>query len=189
MANIFVGMGSNLFREKNIRNGLCALETVFGSLTLSSIYENEAMGFVGQPFYNLVIKFFSELPPSKIIDHLHSIEQQHGRPAKSPSFRSRTLDLDLLLYDDLIIFNSELELPRKDILQYPFVLRPLAEIAGSQTHPQFQLTYNELWSKFKKNSSVLKKINITKIIGEQKELSEKEEPMDIYYLGDHNTES
>lgn len=157
MAKIFVGIGSNLGRKKHITHAMDALKYSFGPLAASSIYESEAVGFVGPPFYNLVVSFFSELSPAAINEHLGKIEQQLGPLRHSPSFCSRTLDLDLLLYDDLIILNRELELPRRDILQYAFILCPLAEIAGSTLHPQLQQTYSELWNKFKKDTTVLRK--------------------------------
>ena len=103
----------------------------------------------------MVIKAFSNFNPRKIISELHNIEHSTGREVGTGRFNSRTLDIDLILYDDLI--NQELNLPRDEILEYAFVLGPLAEINPLGVHPIEGVTYQELWSAFDNTSSKMKK--------------------------------
>jgi len=89
---------------------------------------------------------------------LRDIEDAHGRDRSGPRFSSRTLDLDLLLYDDLILDENGLKLPRGEILKNAFVLWPLAEIAPQLIHPEAGVSYTELWSDFDKSKESLKPI-------------------------------
>ena len=152
---IYLSLGSNIEPEKNIRYALRELSKIFYDLQLSSVYQTEAVGFVGDDFFNMVIKAFSNFNPSKIISELHDIERLTGREVGTGQFNSRTLDIDLILYDDLI--DQELNLPRDEILEYAFVLGPLAEINPLGVHPIEGVTYQELWSAFDNTSSKIKK--------------------------------
>ncbi|MDH5437155.1 MAG: 2-amino-4-hydroxy-6-hydroxymethyldihydropteridine diphosphokinase [Gammaproteobacteria bacterium] len=150
MGKVFVSIGSNIDREKNIRAGIGALKKTFGELTLSPVYETEAVGFDGDPFYNLVAAFETELDPYQVNDTLHQIEEANGRDRSDPKFSSRTLDIDLLLYDDLIIHADKLQIPRDEIEKYAFVLKPLVDIAENEIHPLSGASYKEIWN----NSSI-----------------------------------
>ena len=155
MARIFIGVGSNLERQKYIRSGIRALKGVFHNLKASTIYENKAIGFAGDNFYNFVVVCDTDLGLDEVVDNLHRIEDEHGRDRSQPRYSSRTLDLDLLLYDDLIIENEAVQLPRNDIDRYAFVLCPLAEIAGELRHPVSCKTYVQLWSEFDRSGQEL----------------------------------
>ena len=148
MARVFVGTGSNENREENIRSGISALRELFGELTISTVYRNEAIGFDGDDFYNFVVAFDTDMDVTAIYHALRKIEDAHGRDRSQPKFSPRTLDLDLLLYDDLVIENDMYQLPRDDILKYAFVLKPLAEIAPAIKHPVLERSYDELWQEF-----------------------------------------
>lgn len=148
MAYVYISIGSNVDREQNIRSALDALRQEFGELELSRIYETAAVGFEGQPFYNLVAGFKTTLEPLPLVETLRAIENEHGRERKGKRFSDRTLDLDLLLYDDDIIEQGKLKLPRDEILKYAFVLGPLAEIAGHKIHPVEHQSYYDLWNGF-----------------------------------------
>lgn len=150
MAEVFVGIGTNIEREKNLASALAALETRFGPLTCSSVYETEAVGFVGDPFLNAVVAFDSDQPIPEITRQLADIEQQHGRSRDSRKFSPRTLDLDLLLYGDAILQHDRLKLPRDEVTDYAFVLEPMAELAPDLRHPVLGRTYAELWAAFDK---------------------------------------
>lgn len=152
MARGYISIGSNIDKDKNIPASLRALEQHFGNLTISSIYESEPVGFTGDTFYNLVVGFNSELGVKEVAKKLRQIELDNGRTRESQKFSARTLDLDLILYDDLIINDGRLRIPRDEIERYAFVLEPLAEIAPTLKHPINQLTYNELWKKFDKSN-------------------------------------
>lgn len=155
MARVYVSIGSNIRREQNIRAGVADLAARFGPLLLSSVYESEAVGFVGASFYNLVAGFDTVLTPQQVAAGLRAIEEAHGRERGGPRFSSRTLDIDLLLYDDLVLHEGTLEIPRKEITQNAFVLWPLAEIAPQLRHPELGVSYAALWEAFDKTSQPL----------------------------------
>ncbi len=146
----YISIGSNIDREKHIPASLSALEDQFGSLNISSIYESEPVGFTGDPFYNLIVSFDSNKDVKEIIHILRQIELDNGRDRNCKKFSARTLDLDLILYGDLIINEGRLQLPRDEIEHYAFVLEPLAEIAGYLKHPINGLCYADMWEKFDK---------------------------------------
>ncbi len=158
MATIYISLGSNINREENTRVGIAALKQVFGDLTLSSVYESEAVGFDGDAFYNMVIACEVSTPVFETNKILRDIEDANGRDRSGPKFSSRTLDLDLLLYDDLVLDENGLRLPRGEILKNAFVLWPLAEIAPELKHPETQNSYAELWAAFDKNKESLRPI-------------------------------
>ncbi len=129
MARIYISLGSNIERDRHTRAGIDALRERFGELELSSVYESEAVGFEGDAFYNMVIACDTSEDVHTTNRALAEIEDAHGRERSGPRFSSRTLDLDLLLYDDLVLDENGLRLPREEILKNAFVLWPLAEIA------------------------------------------------------------
>ncbi len=159
MTPVYLGIGSNIDREFNIRSGIAHLKQAFGELTLSAVYESEAVGFKGDPFYNLVAAFETELAVHKISLILKNIEDIHKRDRSNPGFSPRTLDIDLLLYGDQIIQERNLILPRDEILKYAFVLRPLAEINGQAKHPVIQQSYIKLWGNFDQGRQPLKRVS------------------------------
>jgi 2-amino-4-hydroxy-6-hydroxymethyldihydropteridine diphosphokinase len=146
----YISIGSNIDREKHIPASIKALTNQFGKLTLSSTYESESMGFTGDAFYNLVAAFESDLDVKEIVDQLRQIELDNGRNRECKKFSSRTLDLDLLVYGELILNEGRIQIPRDEIEKYAFVLEPLAEIAGHLRHPVSHVRYAELWEKFDK---------------------------------------
>ena len=155
MARIYISLGSNIDRELNTREGVRALHERFGELVLSSVYESEAVGFDGDAFYNMVIACDVDEDVHSTNRILADIEDAHGRDRSGPRFSSRTLDLDLLLYDDMVLDEKGLKLPREEILKNAFVLWPLAEIAPDLLHPVIGKTYTELWDEFDKTKEHL----------------------------------
>jgi 2-amino-4-hydroxy-6-hydroxymethyldihydropteridine diphosphokinase len=155
MARVYVSIGSNIEREANIRGGVADLQERFGELTLSPVYESEAVGFDGDNFYNLVAAFDTGLDVLEVARVLREIEDAHGRTREGPRFSSRTLDIDMLLYDELLLQQGKLELPREEITKNAFVLWPLAEIAPELEHPVLHQTYAELWAAFDKDKQSL----------------------------------
>ncbi|HJX18998.1 MAG TPA: 2-amino-4-hydroxy-6-hydroxymethyldihydropteridine diphosphokinase [Acidiferrobacterales bacterium] len=155
MARIYVSIGSNIEREPNIRAAVRALRDHFGSLTLSSVYENKPIGFEGENFYNLVAAFDTDESPEAVATILHDIERQLGRERGPSRFSSRTIDLDLLLYGDLQRHDTELRIPRPEITEYACVLRPLAELAPKACHPRSGETFAALWARFDKTAQPL----------------------------------
>jgi 2-amino-4-hydroxy-6-hydroxymethyldihydropteridine diphosphokinase len=157
-AQVYVSVGSNVNRRKNIGLALEQLANEFGVLEQSSVYESDAVGFDSAAFYNLVIGFCSAEPPRGIQEKLHAIEDTCGR-VRSRELSARTMDLDLLLYADLVVDEAGLCLPRSDITRYAFVLCPLAEIAGEEKHPIIGECYADMWAVFDEPEQVLTRVN------------------------------
>lgn len=141
---VFLSFGSNIDRENNIRGGLDALAKQFGQVRLSPVYESESVGFDGEPFLNLVAEIHTRLSVGELAQLLRDIEADHGRRRGEKKFSSRTLDIDILTYDDLVGEHDGVSLPRDEILKHAFVLRPLADLAPQQLHPQLKKSYAAL---------------------------------------------
>ncbi|HOY22994.1 MAG TPA: 2-amino-4-hydroxy-6-hydroxymethyldihydropteridine diphosphokinase [Cellvibrio sp.] len=160
MTQVFLGLGSNLEREKNIRAGLLALKDVFGDLKLSHVYESESVGFKGSNFYNLVVSLQTNLTVSELSDTLKKIEDKNGRVRTGPKYSPRTLDIDILTYGDFVGVEAGVDLPRAEITENAFVLLPLAELAPHDLHPSLKKSYAELWASYDKNAQALWKIDL-----------------------------
>jgi len=160
MARVYVSIGSNIEREQNIRAAVQALRDRFGALTLSQVYENQPIGFEGENFYNLVAAFDTDKTPEAVSAILHDIEQRRGRKRGPSRFTSRTIDLDLLLYNDLIREQVALHLPRREIDEYACVLRPLAELAPEARHPRSGETFATLWARFDQTAQPLTPVTL-----------------------------
>ncbi len=148
MPRVYLSIGSNIERERSIRGALRALHEQYGELILSTLYENEAVGFEGAPFYNLVVAFDTTEAWQLIQQKLRRIEEDFGRVRGEHKFSARTLDIDLLLYGDLDLHDQGVDLPRDEILKYAFVLGPLAELAGRECHPQTGKRIDQHWDEF-----------------------------------------
>ena len=162
---IVVSLGSNLSRTKNIQSALDSLKNLFHAVSVSTIYETKSVGFDGKDFYNLVASFKSEFSPEQINYQLKQIEKAHGRNHKKTSkpgekFSDRTLDIDLLIYDDQVLYDQGLDVPRNEILSYAFVLKPLADLMPDALHPLLKKSYADLWQAFE-NKPEFKEVNLT----------------------------
>ena len=133
MSTVYLGLGSNIQPLQNLRLAASELRANFTGVTLSNVFRSKALGFDGEDFLNLVVRLETDLSPGEMFTLLEEIHDKTGRKRGSEKFLSRRLDIDLLLYDDLVI--DELRVPRSDVLEYSFVLLPLAEIAGDYVHP------------------------------------------------------
>jgi 2-amino-4-hydroxy-6-hydroxymethyldihydropteridine diphosphokinase len=144
MPLVFVGAGSNLDPEANLRGAIAELARAFGELDVSSVYRSRSLGFEGPDFLNLVIAFETDAPPAEVELRLHEIEHGLGRRRDGPRFSSRSIDLDLLMYGDQVIDEGRLVVPRPEVLDHPFVLKPLAELDGERLHPVLRRPLAEL---------------------------------------------
>lgn len=158
MARIYIGAGSNIDREYYIRAGWLALQQVFPLCVCSAVYESAAVGFPGDPFYNCVIEAETSLSVTDVAAALRQIEFAHGRPLDARKFSGRTLDLDLLAYDQ-VIMATPVQLPRYEIQTNAFVLRPFAELAPSWCHPVLGVTLAELWQRYDATIQPLRQID------------------------------
>lgn len=148
MPTIYLGIGSNIDPQKNLAVALKELGKRFGNLEKSSVYRSKSYGFDGDEFLNMVVAIDSELTPIEIHTHLEDIQRAAGRDRAARGYSPRTLDIDLLLYDDLIIDEPPIRLPRADVLRFSFVLGPLAEIAPELRHPETHQSYQDHWDQF-----------------------------------------
>lgn len=155
MTRVYLSIGSNIDRDENIRGGVADLKKIFGAVDLSRVYESESVGFDGDNFYNLVAAINTDMPVEQVSKTVHEIEADHGRTREGPRFSSRTLDIDLLTYDDLVTSENGLQLPRDEITKNAFVLWPLAEIAAEEKHPVLNQSYGDMWNSFDKDKQSL----------------------------------
>jgi 2-amino-4-hydroxy-6-hydroxymethyldihydropteridine diphosphokinase len=160
MASVFVSLGSNIDPEKNLRLGIEALRQRFGEVRVSPVYRSKAVGFEGDDFLNLVAVFESDASPRAICADFETIHGLAGRDRQSGRWTSRPLDIDLLLYDDLVIDERPVRVPRSDILEYSFVLRPLAELAPGLVHPVTGRTMLDHWREFDASSHPLALVDV-----------------------------
>ena len=144
MPLVFVGIGSNQNPLIEMEKAFTFFKNNFDNPTFSSIYHSKAVGFSGNDFQNAVVGFETNKSITELLSLLKQQEQAQGVSPNQPSFQNRTIDLDLLLYGNIISHYEPCELPRSDILKYPFVLAPLAEIAPNLKHPILGLTYQYL---------------------------------------------
>lgn len=150
----FLGLGSNLEPEHHIATGIWALENAFESVRLSPVYRSKAVGFSGADFLNCAAEVHTDWPVDKLKAWLTRLENQHGRDRSAPKFSDRSLDIDILLYDDLTGTFNGLELPRDEILKYAHVLKPLADLAPQLRHPVTGKTFAEHWERFEGDRSL-----------------------------------
>ncbi|MEI4548572.1 2-amino-4-hydroxy-6-hydroxymethyldihydropteridine diphosphokinase [Pseudoalteromonas spongiae] len=159
MAQIFISIGSNINKEHYIKAALAILPQHFENVIYSSVFESESVGFEGNNFYNLVAAATTNLPLEEVCARLKQIERDHGRTPADKKFSPRTLDLDLLFFDEMIC-DTPAQLPRDEITKNAFVLWPLAEIASDFIHPTVNLSIGELWQNYNKNKQKLWKVEI-----------------------------
>ncbi len=155
MTAIYLSLGSNVDRHKNITAALDALAALLGDLQISSVYESKSVGFDGSNFLNLVVGANTTLSIVELSETLKRIEDNNGRKRNGSKFSPRTLDIDILTYGDFVGVESDIELPRAEITKNAFVLLPLSEIAPDGLHPQLQKNYRDLWLDYDRASQSL----------------------------------
>ncbi len=159
MTEVFVGIGSNVEPEKHVRQAVQLMGERFGRLKLSPVYRNKAVGFEGDDFLNSVAAFDTALDVQELNAALDVIERDCGRQRGAARFSPRTLDLDLLLYGDRA--DEALKLPRKEILEYAFVLKPLMDMAGGHRHPTTHMTYADHWERYAGSKAGLTPVDLS----------------------------
>ncbi|MEB0042548.1 MULTISPECIES: 2-amino-4-hydroxy-6-hydroxymethyldihydropteridine diphosphokinase [unclassified Pseudomonas] len=143
LTQIFLGLGSNIEREKNLHAGLEALDSFLQGMTCSPVFESQPVGIKSGPFFNLVVTAYTDLPLMELDRRLKFIEADNGRYA--PERKGLPLDIDVLLFGELVGNFDGLILPRAEILKNAFVLWPLSLIAPERVHPGVNKTLEALW--------------------------------------------
>ena len=155
MARAYLSLGSNLEPLRYLRAALDELRARFGALTVSPAYRSRSVGFDGADFVNLAVGLDTDLSPEALNAWLHALEDRHGRRRDVPRYSDRTLDVDIVLYDQRVLEGSgHLQIPRKE-LRHAFVLKPLADIAPDLRHPLDGRSMAELWAAFPQQSEPL----------------------------------
>lgn len=143
LTQVYLGLGSNIERESHLRAGLDALASFLTDVRCSAVFESQPVGIKSGPFFNLVVSAYTALPLMELDRRLKFIEADNGRYA--PDRRGLPLDIDVLLYGDLVGNFDGLILPRAEILKNAFVLWPLSLMAPDRVHPEVDKTMAELW--------------------------------------------
>ncbi len=142
---VFVGVGSNIEPNSNVKNALVALHRAVGVRALSTFYRTPALDRPGDPpFVNGVVELTDALTALQVKQLLRRTEEALGRRRGSDRYAPRTIDLDLLIYGDLVCNSEELRLPDPTILERPFVAIPLREIAPDLVIPGSGATLRSL---------------------------------------------
>ncbi|KZN60972.1 hypothetical protein N473_23340 [Pseudoalteromonas luteoviolacea CPMOR-1] len=159
MAEIYISIGSNVDRERHFKNGLTALIEHFPDYQHSNVYESEPVGFNGRNFFNSVFAASTDMSVEAVCKLLKKIERDNGRIHGDKKFSPRTLDLDLLLYDDLVC-EQPAQLPRDEITKNAFVLLPLSEVGGHVTLPTTGETISAIWQNYSNPCQKLWKVEL-----------------------------
>ena len=148
MSIAYLGLGSNIDAEKNIASGIRALREAFDKVEISPVYQTPSFGFEGEDFINLAARVETGMGPLQLKQFLNGLEDDHGRSRDVPKYSDRTLDVDILLFDDLYLLSPVLKIPRDEILTAVHVLKPLADLAPDFMHPVVRKTLAEIWDAF-----------------------------------------
>lgn len=158
---VFVAAGSNVDANKNLQLASSELVRAFGKVEFSPAYQNVAAGFEGDDFINFVAGFDTELLVRDVVAELQRIEGLCGRERNAPKWAPRSMDLDILLFGNLICDESGLVLPRPDLLHRSYMLGPMADVGGDIIHPIEQREILKLWKDFDRDAHPLTRIELS----------------------------
>jgi len=146
MSTAWLGLGSNVNAETHIRAAIEELQGQFRNIELSPAYASTAVGFDGDDFINLVARVETDMSPLELRHYLRDLEDRYGRKRDVPKFSDRSLDIDILFYDDLILLSPVLEIPREEITRFAHVLKPLTDLEPELIHPTERRSMSEIWN-------------------------------------------
>ncbi len=158
---VFIGIGSNISPEKNVQFPIWVLgqlTALINSIDVSPAYRSAPVGFKGDDFINLVVRFDTEMPVGYLQAAFDQMEMQLGREPNAKRFAPRPLDIDILLYGDQV--SADPKLPRPDILNYAFVLKPLTDLAPAHLHPMTKKTFAQHWQEFEGDKKSIHRIEL-----------------------------
>jgi 2-amino-4-hydroxy-6-hydroxymethyldihydropteridine diphosphokinase len=153
---VYLSLGSNIDRERNIRAAVEQLKIRFSKVELSPVYESEAVGFDGDSFFNLIARIETSLPLSELSASLKALENELGRDRSTKRFASRTMDIDIVLFDDLVGSYAAIELPRPELFYNAFVLKPMADLIPEAVEPKTKTKFAELYAQLKTDQRLWK---------------------------------
>ncbi len=160
MTRVYVALGSNTEPRKRLMQAATLLVAEFPGIRFSSCYQNVAIGFDGADFINAAAGFDSNLTLPALVTVLHHIEEQCGRKRDDAKWAPREMDLDVLLYGEMIMDSVVARVPRADLLRRGYMLGPMAELAPQLLHPEEQRTLADLWSELVPRTPPLSRVPI-----------------------------
>jgi 2-amino-4-hydroxy-6-hydroxymethyldihydropteridine diphosphokinase len=159
MNKVYLGLGTNLGdRKRNLREAIEKIEEQIGKvLNSSSVYETVPWGFEAESdFLNMVVEVETGLSPSELLKKIFEIESKLGRERTQDRYSSRVIDIDILLYDDLVVEEKGLKIPHRLMHERRFVLAPLCEIAPGLVHPMLKKSISALLDECRDRTKILK---------------------------------
>ncbi len=159
-ARVYVSAGSNVAPVDSLLKALAGVRAAFPDVMVSPAYVNAAIGFEGPDFINLAFVFSTDRPLAAVLEVLHAIEEDCGRGRADPKWAPRRMDLDVLMYGDLVGTFPGATLPRPDLVRRAFMLGPLADIAADAVHPTLGVTVGRLWDEFDRSAHPLRRITL-----------------------------
>lgn len=155
-----MAIGSNVEPETHVRQAALALRQLFPDCAFSACYRNPAFGFQGADFVNAVAGFCTALAIDALLAQLRAIETRCGRGAADPRWGPRAIDLDLLLYGQVVGSGNGCTLPRPDLVRRAYMLGPLAQLAPQCRYPPSGPTIAELWARYPGAGQALRRIEL-----------------------------
>lgn len=154
---VYLSLGSNLGnRENNLWSALQRLSRFCKVRRVSSFYETEPIGLVRQPwFLNCVVEAATKLAPAQLLKEILEVEKKGGRKRQQPK-AAREIDIDILLFGDLVVQQKRITIPHPAMHLRRFVLEPLAEIAPHALHPVFMRSAGDLLASLKDSAATRK---------------------------------
>jgi 2-amino-4-hydroxy-6-hydroxymethyldihydropteridine diphosphokinase len=156
----YVAAGSNVEPFANLRKALDLLAARHVALRISPAYRNAAVGFMGDDFVNLVVEIEPPGTVRELMAELHAIEERCGRPRLARKWAPRAMDLDVLMFGDLVVDEADLKLPRPDLVRRAYMLKPMADLAPDLRHPTLGATMRELWKGFDASAHPLTPVDL-----------------------------
>ncbi|MUK62589.1 2-amino-4-hydroxy-6-hydroxymethyldihydropteridine diphosphokinase [Aliivibrio fischeri] len=153
MITTYIGIGSNIEPEKHVKAAIDELKLLGNIAQISTVYEAEPVGFSSNNFFNLVAELEVTCSLSELATQLRAIELKWGRLPDAQKNQDRTLDLDILLYGD-VISNNDPKLPREDLFKFAFAILPLVELNPDLIVPGTKTTISEIWNHFTHSQSL-----------------------------------
>ena len=160
MTAVYVAAGSNVEPIGNLRRALGVLAAHYPSMRASRAWRNRAVGFEGDDFVNLAVGFETADDVRTVLGRLHEAEAACGRARNAPKWAPRSMDLDILMYGDMVCDEPGLVLPRPDLLRRAYMLGPMAELAPDLVHPLERATMAELWSRFDRDAHAMEPVDL-----------------------------